>query len=409
MLDNIPALLPGLELPVIRGAAPLAAAMAEGRGVAEIAATLAGPFADDAAMIAASFDTAVLALLSGRPEIGLPLQADILEQTRVLRIAPGMEAVRATRPLRLLGFAAPGDLQTNMPVEFITAHLPVLLDIVFVGPDGRVPLMVPEHDVAICLVSDARPDILHSLASAFVGWPRPVLNDPARMLGGHIEKLSREGISELFAGSNTVLAPPSRTYGRMALLDAALDHDWPILARPAESHAGRLLSKLDSPAELAAYLDSVSAEQITLTRFIDYSDADGQYRKRRIALIEGEPHLAHMAISSSWMIHYVNAGMFDSAAKRAEEAAAMDGFEAGFAHRHAAAFDEIAAALGLDYVLIDCAEAPDGRLLLFEIEMAAIIHALDPVSLFAYKQPQMQRVFKAFGRMLEQASGVLVG
>ena len=59
-------------------------------------------------------------------------------------------------------------------------------------------------------------------------------------------------------------------------------------------------------------------------------------------------------------------------------------------------------------MLIDCAEAPDGRLLLFEIEMAAIIHALDPVALFAYKQPQMQRVFKAFGHMLEQAAGVLV-
>lgn len=408
MLDNIPALLPGLELPVIRGAAPLAAAMAEGRSVAEIAATLSGPFADERAMIAASFDTAVLAFLSGRPEIGLPLQADILAQSRVFRIAPGMEAVRATCPLRLLGFVAPGDLQTNMPIEFITAHLPVLLDIVFVGSDGGLPLVVPEHDVAICLVSDSRPDILHSLGASLAGWPRPVLNDPARILGGHIEKLSREGISDLFAGSNAVLAPPSRIFARGELVEGAAVADWPILARPAESHAGRLLAKLDSPAELAVYLDSVAAEHITLTRFVDYRDIDGQYRKRRIVLIEGEPHLAHMAISSDWMIHYVNAGMLDSAAKRAEEAAAMDGFDTGFARRHAAAFDEIASALGLDYVLIDCAEAPDGRLLLFEIEMAAIIHALDPVALFAYKQPQMQRVFKAFGHMLEQAAGVLV-
>ncbi|MDR3525502.1 MAG: hypothetical protein P4L66_15540 [Acetobacteraceae bacterium] len=408
MLDKIPALLPGLELPVIRGAAMLAAAMAEGRSVAEIAATLGGPFADDAAMIAASFDTAVLAFLSGRSEVGLALQADLVAQARIFRVAPGAAAIRATRPLRLLGFVAAGDLQTNMPIEFITAHLPVLLDIVFVTADGGLPLVLPEHDVAICLVSDSRPDILHRLAATLAGWPRPVLNDPARVLGGHLEKLSRDGISQLFAGSHTVLAPPSRTYARAVLCDAALEHDWPILARPAESHAGRLLSKLDTSAELAAYLDSVAAEQITLTRFVDYSDADGQYRKRRIVLIEGEPHLAHMAISANWMIHYVNAGMVDSAAKRAEEAAAMDGFEDGFARRHAAAFDEIAAALGLDYVLIDCAEAPDGRLLLFEVEMAAIIHALDPVALFAYKQPHMQCVFEAFGRMLEQAAGVLV-
>jgi hypothetical protein len=59
-------------------------------------------------------------------------------------------------------------------------------------------------------------------------------------------------------------------------------------------------------------------------------------------------------------------------------------------------------------VLIDCAEAHDGRLLLFEVEMAAIIHQLDPVDRFAYKHPQMQRVFSSFMAMLERAAGAMV-
>ena len=107
------------------------------------------------------------------------------------------------------------------------------------------------------------------------------------------------------------------------------------------------------------------------------------------------------------MIHYANAGMLEDAGKRREDEAAMADFANGFAKRHEAALDEISSALGLDYVLIDCAEAPDGRLLLFEVEMAAIIHMLDPAETFPYKAPQMTRIFASFGRMLEQAAGLV--
>ena len=79
-------------------------------------------------------------------------------------------------------------------------------------------------------------------------------------------------------------------------------------------------------------------------------------------------------------------------------------FEADFVPRHRAALAMLQARLGLDYVILDCAEAPDGRLLLFEVEMAAIIHLLDPVALFPYKQPQMRRVFAAFGALLERVA-----
>ncbi len=413
----MPVLRAGLELPTIRGAAALGGALAEGQSVAEIAASLSGPFADDSAMVAASFDTAILAMLSNQPELGLALQTDVVVQTRLFRVAPGMEATQAIRPLRLLGIAAPGGLQTNMPIEFITAHLPVCLDIAYVSPGIGLPSLLPEHDLAMCLVSDSRPDLLAELAGQLQNWPRPLLNDPGRMAGGHTEMLSREGIARLFEGSPDVWVPLSRTHHRAeiaaelqgddplaVLLSGA---DWPILVRPEASHAGALLEKLNSADELQTYLDSVSAQRLTLTEFVEYRDRDGQYRKRRIALIEGEAHLAHMAISSNWMIHYVNAGMLDSAPKRQEEALAMARFDREFARTHRSALDEIAAALGMDYVLLDCAEAPDGRLLLFEVEMAAIIHALDPLEIFPYKQHQMRKIFEAFGGMLERAAGVV--
>jgi hypothetical protein len=418
MAVKTPTLSAGIRPPLIRGAAALAADLSRGCPMAEIVAGLSGPFGSEAEIVAAALDTAVLALLTGQRELGLALQQDALVQARLFRIVP-LAVGEGQRRLRLLGFVAAGDLQTNMPIEFITAHLPVCLDLLFVSAEEGLPAEVPEHDVAVCLVGDGRHAVLRRLAAQLEAWPRPVLNHPGRALGGHTEALSRDGMAAMFAGSNTILAPPARTHDR-ATIAAALagkapltallpGASWPILVRPEGAHAGRLLELLRGADELAVYLQAVSAPRFTLTQFIDYRSPDGYYRKRRIALIDGEAFLCHMAISHDWMIHYANAGMLESAPKRAEEAAAMREFDTGFARRHRAGLLGIGTGLGLDYVLIDCAEAPDGRLLLFEVEMAAIIHALDPVEQFAYKQPQMQRVFEAFGAMLERAAGVMVG
>ena len=84
----------------------------------------------------------------------------------------------------------------------------------------------------------------------------------------------------------------------------------------------------------------------------------------------------------------------------------MAGFDAGFGARHAAVFAELNARLGLDYFAIDCAETPDGELLLFEADVSMIIHALDPEDLYPYKRPAMARLFATFEAMLRARSGL---
>ncbi|HQT77382.1 MAG TPA: hypothetical protein PLD10_10060, partial [Rhodopila sp.] len=76
-----------------------------------------------------------------------------------------------------------------------------------------------------------------------------------------------------------------------------------------------------------------------------------------------------------------------------------------FARRHAAAFEALHQYLPFDFYSIDCAETQDGRLLVFEADTAAIIHAMDPPDLFPYKQPQMWRVFMAFDALLRRKAG----
>jgi hypothetical protein len=106
------------------------------------------------------------------------------------------------------------------------------------------------------------------------------------------------------------------------------------------------------------------------------------------------------------MIYYLNADMKGNAGKRAEEARFMAEFDEGFARRHGAALAAIAQRVGLDYFGIDCAETADGRLLLFEADIAMIVHAMDSPAIFPYKPPQMRKVFDAFCALLHRRSGL---
>ena len=122
-------------------------------------------------------------------------------------------------------------------------------------------------------------------------------------------------------------------------------------------------------------------------------------------VIEGKPFICHMAVSPRWMVHYLNADMLDNPVNRLEEAQFMATFDDSFAPRHAAAFAALHQRLGLDYFGIDSAELPDGRLLVFEVDVAMIVHDMDPPDLFPYKKPQMKKVFDAFQAMVRRRAG----
>jgi hypothetical protein len=164
--------------------------------------------------------------------------------------------------------------------------------------------------------------------------------------------------------------------------------------------------KLDSPDAIAGYLKARPENAFYIAPYVDYRGPDGQFRKYRIVLIDQRPYVCHMAISDSWVVHYVSAGMLESAAKRAEEARFFATFDDAFARRHRHALASIAQRLELEYVGIDCGETPAGDLLIFEVDSGMTVHAMDPVDIFPYKQPQMRKVFRAFRRMLmDHAAG----
>ncbi|MGH8129049.1 MAG: ATP-grasp domain-containing protein, partial [Gammaproteobacteria bacterium] len=243
-----------------------------------------------------------------------------------------------------------------------------------------------------------------ALASLLVAWPRPVVNAPR-----NIRNTERRLASELLQDVPGLLMPLTQAvsrdslkaivHGEVHLCDVFASCDFPIILRPVGSHAGRDLVRIDTTQEISGYLSKVHAPAFFLSRFIDYRGKDGLFRKFRIALIAGRPYACHMAISSHWMIHYVNAGMYEDAAKRAEEASFMLHFDE-FVARHCGALNAVHRRSGLDYVCIDCAETPDGELLIFEIDHAMVVHAMDPGSIFPYKQTHMLQVKTAFEQFL---------
>ena len=82
-------------------------------------------------------------------------------------------------------------------------------------------------------------------------------------------------------------------------------------------------------------------------------------------------------------------------------------FEQEFAVRHKSALKEMVSRIGLDYVAIDCAETRDGALLVFEADNTAIVHDMDPPSVYPYTPAQMKKIFKAVQAMLPRRAGKL--
>ena len=355
----------------------------------------------------ALLDLSTILQLSNSREIALSVQHEALKLKQLYHLP----APRGIAGIRLLALMTPGDLMTNTPLDFLLEDSDIALDILYVSPHLPFPDTLPDHDVLFVAIgeSDETRPLLERLGVSLEHWPRPVLNQADR-----ITWLSRDHAYTRLSELPGVVMPATVRLARHELENIGnksvpvqsylSDAAFPLIVRPVGSHAGRGLEKIDRPADLFDYLKNLPDKVFYISRFIDYSNPDGLFRKYRVVLIEGKPYAAHMGIATHWMIHYMNAGMAESADKRAEEARFMLEFDNAFAQRHATAIQSIYRALRLDYLVLDCAETRDGKLLIFEVDNSAVVHTMDPVDLFPYKRPQMRKVFNAFRTLLAHAT-----
>lgn len=354
---------------------------------------------DDANLL---MDLSIAMFCINRPDLGHAIQKEALTLSQHY----ALPARRPPAHLRLLMLMAPGDLAANTPLECLLEDCDIDLDLFYLSPEHPSLADLPPHDALFVAVGefDRNLPLLAWLDKALTNWPRPVLNAP-----GAIPQLARHLASQLLQGIPGLLTPATHRVSRniiQQLADgeqdlATIESDcrFPVILRPVGSQAGQDLARIAGPVDLSAYLGQVDAADFFLANFIDYSSADRLFRKARVVLVNGKPFIAHMAVSAHWMVHYVNAGMYEEATKRTEEANFMADFPS-FAERHRVAFQAIWQHTGLDYLCLDCAETQAGELLIFEAGNAMVVHAMDSNELFPYKPKYIAKTLQAFREML---------
>ncbi len=360
---------------------------------------------DDAA---AHMDLATVHFLSHRAEVAMQCQ----QQAMAMQARYSLASAPLEPELRMLVFMGAGGLMDNMPLEFLLEDSAIAMDMHYMQAGDSIPRDLTDYDLLFIAVgeSDHNTPLLQQLSRQLRDCPVPVINRPECVM-----QTTREAAAMALQQVAGIDMPMSvrlsrLELGRLARADQLAgylpERDFPIIVRPVASHGGQGLKRLDDAADVAPYLCTQQEELFYISRFVNYASADGQFRKYRIVLIEGVPFVCHLAISSNWLVHYLNADMTGNIDKCAEEADCMVTFEYGFARRHQQAFAAMYERMGLEYLIIDCAETHDGQLLVFEVDTSAIVHAMDPVSLFPYKRPQMHKIFAAFQYMLTRRAAV---
>jgi hypothetical protein len=394
------------DAPRFIGLAALAKMAFDGADLAPLRARLLDRAAHRETDANALMDLSTVLHLMGQRECALSVQALALDIRQIYRLRCSSDPAR----IRLLAIMSPGDLTENNALEFLVEGSDITLDILYVGLDRPMPATLPDHDLAMVAVCETERNLplLAYIGDLVKAWPRPVLCAPDRLA-----RLSRDGACALLQSAPGIVMPHTARIDRTTLECVARsevtvralvpDGDFPIIVRPVDSQKGHGLVKLDSPDAIPGYLKTRPESAFYAARYVDYRGEDGQFRKYRIVFIDGRPYVCHMAVSGNWMVHYLSAGMRESAEKRAEEAQFLATFDDNFARRHRQALLAIATRLELEYVGIDCGETPEGELLIFEVDSGMTVHAMDPVDLFPYKQPQMRKVFGAFRQMLIDA------
>jgi hypothetical protein len=181
--------------------------------------------------------------------------------------------------------------------------------------------------------------------------------------------------------------------------------EFPLIIRPAGSHAGKRLARIDHSEALQTYLAGVPEDRFYIAPFVDYRSADGLWRKYRIIFVDGHPWPYHLAIHSDWAIWYYNARMDLDPWKRREEACFVTDISRVFPERAMRALRAVAARVGLDYFGIDCGLMPDGRLVVFEIETGMIVHDWDSPEIYPYRQACTRAIRRATERMIDSRFG----
>jgi glutathione synthase/RimK-type ligase-like ATP-grasp enzyme len=319
-------------------------------------------------------------------------------------VEPALDTDRPGHAQRLL-IVGVGGGTGNVPLDALlpfrtTTRIKYAIDYAADAEDAQLP----PHDLAFNAIGD--PDIAAPLAARLARFASrsavPVLNPPDAIAHTH-----RDHIAARLAALPDVLVPPCvRIADPRAPLDVLLRRlaqegvAFPLLLRPAGAHGGDGVTRHAAPDTLAAALARLDGPAYA-TAYRDTRNPDGYFRKYRAIFVDRVPYPYHLAISSHWLVHYFSADMTSAPWKLDEECRFLDDPRAALGDTALRALAAIGRQLDLDYGGVDFALTDDGRVVVFEANATMLVHREAADGPLAHKNPHIERIARAFARMLD--------
>lgn len=308
------------------------------------------------------------------------------------------------QPERRVLLLCAGRSAGNVPFELLVptphnARIKYAID--YAPPDEDASL--PPFDLVFNAVGD--PDIAGPLQARIEqfaqGCAHPFLNVPERVAATRRDRLPAllHDLPDVQAAPCLRIDAADEAPAEVRRRIEAAGMRVPLLVRPVATHGGEGLVRCDTAAELDAAL-AAQAGPFYVSAFRDTRDADGSYRKYRVAFVDRVPYPYHLAISPHWMVHYFSAGMDGVRWKLDEEARFLADPVAALGARGAAAIEAIGRRLDLDYAGVDFTLLPDGSVFVFEANATMLVHRERPDGEFAHKNAYVQRIADGFEAMM---------
>jgi len=304
-------------------------------------------------------------------------------------------------PVHLLLLVSSGS--GNIPVaSFLDDRIFATTAIVADYFDASCPL--PAHQIVFNSIGDA--DLCTPALKAAVRLTgrtsAPVANIPSRVI-----RTGRLANAKRLRGLPGVITPRMAAVPRSALTGleggamlARQGFSFPLLLRAPGFHTGHHFAMVASAADLPAAAAGLPDGNLLAIEYLDARGRDGQARKYRAMIVDGQIYPMHLAVSPRWKVHYFTADMADRADHRAEDAAFLADMTRVIGDKAVAALRAIAQRLGLDYGGIDFGLSPAGDVLLFEANATMVVNPPDPDERWAYRRQAVDRILDAARAML---------
>lgn len=171
------------------------------------------------------------------------------------------------------------------------------------------PLPGPKWVVNLLAEAELYPDALQYLDRQIADTGLPVFNPPKAILQSRRDRsaIMLTGIKNLVVPRTLRFRPTHPNHFKAVFAHG--DFEFPILVRPAGSHTGRSLIRIDGPGDWdKIYTIPWGGMLMYMSQWMDFRSSAGEWRKLRLSITPQAVRLRHILYGEDWLIHSAQRG-----------------------------------------------------------------------------------------------------